>query len=87
MHTGIDALHVNARVITGTVAVAVATDHAAAIQRIAVIAVAATTIRHVIVRETFGVDAARVRDQTRIHAVVVLAGLVERALTVVSALD
>lgn len=87
MDAGIDALHVDARVIARAVAVAVAADHAAAIQRIAVVALAATAVGHVVVREALGVGAARVRDQARVHAVVVLAGLVDRALAVVQALD
>lgn len=89
VHAGIDALHVDAGVIAGTVAVAVAADDAAAIQRTAVVALAATAIGRMVVREAFGVDArARtIRDQARIHAVVVHAGFVERALAVVPAFD
>lgn len=84
---GIDALHVDARVIAWAIAVAVAADHAAPIQRIAMIALAAAAVGHVVVREALGIGATRVRDQARIHAIVVLAGLVERALAVVPALD
>lgn len=87
MDAGIDALHVDARMIARTVAVAVTADHAAAIQGIAMIAFAAAAIGHVVVREALGIGAARVRDQTRVHAVVILASLVERALTVVPTLD
>lgn len=88
VHARVDALHVDAGVIARTVAVAVTANHAAAIQRVAVIALAATAIGNVVVREALGVGAARgVRDQARVHAVVVLAGLVARALAVVLALD
>jgi len=52
-----------------------------------VVALAAVTVSYVIVREAFGVGAARIRDQTWIHTVVILAGLVERALVVVLTLD
>jgi len=51
------------------------------------IALTAVTVSHVIVREALGVGAARIRDQARIHTVVILAGLIERALAVVLALD
>lgn len=87
MNTRVDALHVDARMIAWTVAVAVATDHTAAIQRIAMITLATAAVGHVIVREAFGVSAARICDQARIHAVVILAGLIERALTVVPTLN
>lgn len=62
MNAGIDALHVDARMIAWTVAVAVAADHAAAIQGITMIAFAAAAIGHVVVREAFSIGAARVRD-------------------------
>jgi len=87
VHAWVDALHVDARVITWTIAVAVAANHATTVQRIAVIALAAATISDVVVREALGVGAARIRDQAGIHAVVILAGLVARALAVVPALD
>lgn len=89
VHAGIDALHVDAGVIARTVAVAVAADYAAAIQRIAVVALATATIGHMVVRETFdvGARARMIRHQARIHAVVVHAGLVERALAIVPTLD
>lgn len=51
------------------------------------VALAAVAVSYVIVREALGVGAARVRDQARIHTVVILAGLVERALAVVLTLD
>lgn len=88
VHAGVDALRVDARVITRAVAVTVATDHAAAVQRIAVVTLAAAAVGQVIIRIALGVGAARlVRNQTRVHAVVVRAGLVEGALAIVPALD
>jgi len=51
------------------------------------IALAATAISHVIIGEALGIGAAWIRDQTRIHAIVILAGLVERALAVMPALN
>ena len=89
MHAGIDALHVDARVISRTVTVAVAADDTTAIQRIAVVALATATIGHMVVREAFnvGARARMIRNQARIYAIVVHAGLVERALTIVSTLD
>lgn len=89
MHARIDALHVDAGVIARTVAIAVTTDDATAIQRIAVVALATATIGYVVVREAFDVDArARmVRYQAWIHTVVVHAGFVEGALAVMATLD
>lgn len=57
MNARIDALHVDARVIPGTIAVAVAADDTATIQRIAIVAFAAAAIGHVIIGEAFAVDA------------------------------
>lgn len=51
------------------------------------IALTTAAVGHVVVREALSIGTARIRDQTRIHAVVILAGLIERALAVVSALD
>jgi len=87
VHAWVDALHVDARVITWTVAIAVAANHAATLQWVAIVTLAAAAVGHVVVREALGVGATRVRDQTRVHAVVILAGLVARALAVVLALD
>lgn len=87
MDAGIDALHVDARVIARAIAVAVAADHAAAVQGIAVIALAAAAVGHMVVREALGIGTAWVRDQARVHTIVVLATLVEGALAVVPALD
>jgi len=87
VHAWVDALHVDARMITWTIAIAVAANHATTVQRIAIITLAAATISDMVVRETLGIGAAWIRDQAWVHAVVVLAGLVARALTVVPALD
>lgn len=89
VHAGINALHIDAGVITWTVAVTVAADDAAAIQRIAVVALAAAAIGYMVVRETFTVDvcAWMIRDQAWIYAVVVHAGFVECALAVMPTLD
>lgn len=87
MDAGIDALHIDARMIARAVAVAVAADHAAAIQGIAMIALAAAAVGHVVVREALSIGTARIRNQARIYAVVILAGLIKRALAVVSAFD
>jgi len=57
MHARINALHVNAGVIAWTVAIAVAADDTATIQRIAIIAFATAAIGYMIIREAFTVDA------------------------------
>lgn len=87
MDARIDTLYVDARVIAWTVAVAVAADHAAAIQGITMIALTAAAVGYVIVREALGVGTAQICDQAWIHTVIILAGLIEHALTVVLALD
>lgn len=57
VHARINALHVNAGVIAWTIAIAVAADDTAPIQRIAIVAFAAAAIGYVIIREAFAVDA------------------------------
>jgi hypothetical protein len=84
---GIDTLHIDASVIARTVAIAVAANNPASIQRIAMVAFAAMAVSHVVVREALGVGAARVCDQARVYAVVVLTGLIDCTLTVVLALN
>lgn len=86
MDAWIDALHVDARMIARTIAVAVAADHAAAVQGIAMIALATAAIGHMVVREAFGIGTAWIRDQARVHAIIILASFVERALAVVPTL-
>ena len=57
MDAWVDALHVDARVVAGTVAIAIAPYHFAAIQSISVITLTATTVGFMVVRVTFGVHA------------------------------
>lgn len=89
VHAGINALHIDAGVIAWTVAIAVAADDAAAIQRIAIVALAAAAIGYMVVREAFSVDvrAWMIRDQAWIYAVVIHAGFVECALAIMPTLD
>lgn len=58
VNAGVDTLHVDARMIPGTISVAVAADNSATIQSISVIALATTAVCFVVVREAFGVHAA-----------------------------
>lgn len=62
VYTRINALHIDARVIARTITITVAADHAATVQRIAVVAVAAATVGYMVVGEAFGVGAAGIRD-------------------------
>lgn len=86
MDARVDALHVDAGMVPGAVAVAVAAYHSAAVQRIAVVTLATPTVCFMAVGEALCVHAAAVRHQARIHAVVVHAALVQGALAIVSAL-
>lgn len=82
VHAGIDALRVDARVVTRTVTITVAADHATPVERIAVVTFATDAVSHVIVRLAFGVGATWIRDQARVHTVVVHASFIESTLTI-----
>ena len=82
MNAGIDTLHVDAGIVSWAVAVAVATDHSATIQRISIIALTTSTVGFVVVGEAFRVHSAVIGNQTRIHAVVVHATLVQGTFAV-----
>lgn len=80
----IHALHVDARVITWTVAVTVTANHSATVQSVPVVALPAPTIGFMVPGEALGVHAAVIGHQAGIHAAVVHAALVQRALAVPS---
>lgn len=61
MDAWVDALHVDARVVARTVAIAIAPYHSATIQSISVITLTATTVGFMVVRVAFGVHAAIIR--------------------------
>lgn len=85
MNARIDTLHVDAGIVSWTITIAVATDHSATIQRISIIALATPTISFVFVGEALRVYSAVIGDQTRIHAVVVHATLVQVTFAVACA--
>ena len=53
MNARIDALHIDTGMVSRTVAIAVATDYSASIQRISMITVTASTVGFMIVGEAF----------------------------------
>lgn len=83
METRVSTLFVDTGQVTWTVSIAVAANYMALVSWISYIAITATTLCNVVVREALGVDSATFgREQTRIHAVVVDARLVWHALRV-----
>ena len=62
MNARIDTLHVDAGIVSWTIAIAVATDHSATIQRISMIALATSTVGFVVVGEALRVYSAVIGD-------------------------
>ena len=67
----VDTLGVDALSVARTVAVGGATDHATSFQGISAVAAATATFGAVLVDKTFGVDSARIFNETRVDAVAI----------------